>query len=464
MALAHVILFGPVEPAPAGRESTYDRHTPVTRVYQETYKAVVNIAGERTVSTSRGRGYQWPDMFDFWMPRVQRQAVLGSGMVVHEDGYVITNAHVIEGADKIKVVFSDGSEFPAETVSTDKEKDLAVLKIPANEKLLFIHLGRSDDLMIGETVVAIGNPYGYSNTVTSGVVSAVGRDIEVAEGTWLRGLIQTDAPINPGNSGGPLLNINGDLIGINTAIRPEAQNIGFAIPVDILADNLRQMLMPERLRRVRLGLVVGRMKKTGGTSGLVVESVGKGSPADKKGMAAGDMILQIDGLSLTSLIDFYVKMRAKKAGEPIEIKYARATGTDMRSRTVTLSMQTIPLPDGRMLANKFFQMDVSELTEQVAQKFNFEGAYPVMIVTDVDARGVAGEVGLEPGDVILDVNHKPVRNTTELGLELEHVNDDDLVEIRIVRIRLDIFSRQYQRQYRVRMRAKSRRYGRYFDV
>jgi len=463
IALAVQLLSGSVEQALAGRESTDDRHTPVTRVYQETHKAVVNIAGERVVSTSRGRGYLWPDMFDGWMPRMQRQAVLGSGMVVHEDGYVITNAHVIEDAEKIKVVFSDGTEFPADRISADKEKDLAVLKIPAKNELPFIHFGRSNDLMIGETVIAIGNPFGYSNTVTSGVVSAVGRDIQVAEGAWLRGLIQTDASINPGNSGGPLLNINGDLIGVNTAIRPEAQNIGFAIPVDTLADNLSRMLMPERLRRVRLGLVVGRMKKITGASGLVVESVGKGSPADKKGISAGDMILEIDGHRLTSVIDFYVKMRQKKAGEPIEIKYV-STGSRLRSRTVELAMQTIPLPDGRMLANKFFQMEVSELTEQVAREFDFEGAYPIVIVTAVDATGVAGQVGLEPGDLILDIEGKHVRNTTELGLELEKVNDGDLVEIRIMRIRLTTFSRQYQRQYRVRMRAKIRRYGRYSDV
>ena len=464
MTVAQLLLAGFAAPAPGRDEPVFDRQTPIVKVYQDTHKAVVNITGERVISTSRPRGYQWPDMFDFWVPRRQRQAVLGSGMVVHEDGYVITNAHVVEDADKIKVVFSDGSEFPAEMVDADKDKDLAVLKIDTEQKLPFIHFGRSDDLMIGETVIAIGNPYGYSNTVTSGVVSAVGRDIQVTEETWLRGLIQTDAPINPGNSGGPLLNINGDLIGVNTAIRPDAQNIGFAIPVDTLADNLRRMLMPERLRRVRLGLVVGRMKKAGSVSGLVVQSVGKASPADKKGIAAGDMILEIDGHSLTNVIDFYVKLREKQAGEPIDIKYVRPTDSRLRSRTARLTMQAIPLPDGRILANKFFQMDVSSLTEEVARKFDFESAYPVLIVTAVDASGVAGQSGIEPGDIVLDIDRKPVRNTTELGLELEKVNDGDLVEMRILRITLGVFSRQYQRQYRVGLRAKSRRYGRYFDI
>jgi len=172
-------------------------------------------------------------------PQVEQQVrVLGSGFVVHEDGYIVTNAHVVADVSQLKVVFNDGREFQAQIVSEDTSKDLAVLSLKNVTDLPFIELGRSSDLMIGETVVCIGNPLGYASTVTSGVVSAVGRDLQVSEGFWMRGLIQTDASINPGNSGGPLLNINGELIGINTAIRADAQNIGFAIPVDTLVQNL----------------------------------------------------------------------------------------------------------------------------------------------------------------------------------------------------------------------------------
>jgi serine protease Do len=456
--LLSIALAGPVS---ARRDSTYSRQTPVTKVYQDTHEAVVNIAGERLMSTSRGRGYQRPDMFDFWVPRVQRQAVLGSGMVVHEDGYIITNAHVIEGADedKIKVVFSDGSEFLAEKISADESKDLAVLKIRAKNKLPFIHFGRSYDLMIGETVIAIGNPYGYSNTVTSGIVSAVGRDIQVAEGTWLRGLIQTDASINPGNSGGPLLNINGDLIGVNTAIRADAENIGFAIPVDTLADNLSQMLMPEKLRRVRLGLVVRRMKRAGEFAGLVVDSVVKESPADRKGISAGDIILEIDGRKLTNILDFYIKMMGKQIGEPIEIKYIRPSDTRLRTWSVKLTMLARPLPDGLKLVSDFFQMEVSVLTQLVALKFGFESAYPILIVTGVDPKGIAGRAGFAPGDLILEINNATVRNVRELSLEMEKVNETDLVEIEIMRIRVGAFG-QVQHRHRVRLRAQRKRTGR----
>jgi len=457
--MAQALFLGLIEPVNAQDKPALNRETPVVKVYQRTHKAVVNIAGERLVSTSIWGGFDWPDLFDRWGPRVQTQvAVLGSGVVAHEDGYIITNAHVIRGAQKIKVVFSDGREFPAEIISADESRDLAVLKIPAKEKLPVIGLGRSNDLMIGETVIAIGNPYGYSNTVTSGVISAVGRDIQVDEGFWLRGLIQTDAPINPGNSGGPLLNINGDLIGVNTAIRAEAQNIGFAIPVDTLVDNLTHMLMPEERRRVRLGLTIGRMKTIGQFSGLVVDAVSKESPADKQGMAAGDLILEIDGHQLTSVIDFYVKMIDKEIGEPIAIRYVRPQEARPKARTVELKMVARPLPDGRKLASQFFQMEVSELTERAARKFGFDSAYPIMIITDVQARGVADQARLEAGDLILQVNDATVRNLEEFSLEMEKISEGDRVELKILRITLGVFG-QVQRQYRVSLKAQSKKSG-----
>jgi len=461
VTIAQLLIFGFSGAVSASEGPAFDRRTPIVKVYEQAHEAVVNIAGERLVSSSLWPGFEWPDIFDFGGPRYQRQvAVLGSGMVVHEDGYVITNAHVIKGSEKIKVVFNDGSEFEAKVISGDESKDLAVLKIQVNKKLPFIHLGRSNDLMIGETVVAIGNPYGYANTVTSGVVSAVGRDIQVAEGFWLRGLIQTDAPINPGNSGGPLLNINGELIGINTAIRAEAQNIGFAIPVDTLVDNLSHMLMPEKLRRVRLGLVVGGMKKAGNFSGLVVDSVSKASPADQQGISAGDLVLEIDGRKLTSVIDFYIKMMDKEVGEPIEVTYIKSSAAPLRSQTVKLMMQPRPLPDGRQLVSQFFQMEVSELTDQVARKFGFQSAYPILIITGIERGGIADKAGLAAGDLILQINNATVRNIRELSLEMEKVNEGDTVEINIMRISVGIFG-QVQQRYTARLTAQSKKSGRF---
>jgi len=459
--LASLLLIGFLQPISAQEQPAFSRKTPTDEAYQKTHKAVVNISGQRLVSTSIWPELDWPDMFDFWGPRIQRQIkMLGSGVVVNENGYIVTNAHVIKDAEKVKVIFSDGSEFSAKIISIDESKDLAVLRIPTKDKLPFIRLGRSYDLMIGETVIAIGNPYGYANTITSGIVSALDRDIQVSEGFWLRGLIQTDAAINPGNSGGPLLNVNGELIGINTAIRPEAQNIGFAIPVDMLADNLSHMLMPEKLRRVQLGLVIGRMKTVGKFTGLVVDAVSKGSPADKKGIAAGDMVLEIDGQKLTGIIDFYVKMIDKKIGEPIVIRYVRPATIRPRSQIVKLKMLARPLPDGRKLANNFFQIDVSELSARIARKFGFESAYPILIITDVEPAGVASQVGLVSGDLILQINNSPVRNMKEFSLVMEKVSEGDIVELRIMRINLGVFG-QVQRQFIVRLKAQSKKSTRY---
>jgi serine protease Do len=300
-------------------------------------------------------------------------------------------------------------------------------------------------------VIAIGNPFGYSHTLTTGVISALGRDIQVSQDFWLRGLIQTEAPINPGNSGGPLLNINGELVGITTAIRPEAQNIGFAIPVDTLADNLTQMLMPEKLRRVRLGLVIGRMRTAGEHLGLVVDSVIAGSPAEKEGVAPGDLILEIDGRVLTSFIDFYVKMMNKQIGEPIVIKYIRS-GTG-KERQAKLTIEPRPLPDGRKLAEKFFQMEVSELNESAARAFGYRTAYPILIMTDVMAGGQAAKAGLRKGDLILEMSGNAVGNLNEFSLEMEKVSEGRTVELRILRVepRGPI---RYQRQFYVQLQAK----------
>jgi len=432
------------------------RRTPIVEVYEKTHDTVVNISGTRVVTSSYSSGYNLPDIFDLWGPRLKREvSVLGSGVVVHEDGYVMTNAHVIEHANNIKVIFSNGDEFPAEVIAHDENKDIALVKIEADKKLPFVHLGRTDDLMIGETVIAIGNPLGYSNTLTSGILSAIDRDIQVSEGTWLRGLIQTDAPINPGNSGGPLFNITGDLIGINTAIAADAENIGFAIPVDIIADNLRQMLMPEKLRRVRLGLNVGRVKTLGQYTGLTVDSVTKSSPADDKGMKDGDIVLEVDGHELSNIIDFYITMMSKNIGEPIKIKYARASGSSVKTDTVTLTIQDRPLPDGRKLAQDFFGMNISVLTNQVAKKFGFESAYPVLIIVETQDSGVADTAGLEPGDLVLGINGTTIQSVEGLSIEMEKINPGDAVSMTIMRIGIGPFG-QVQRRYSVRLRALSK--------
>lgn len=443
----------PNEPPASGAIS---RRTPVVEVYEKNRLSVVNISGHRTVAASPFPGFAFPQ-FDIGGPRYTRDVqILGSGFIIHEDGYIITNAHAVEGTSRIKTVFSDGREFAAKIVSRDKSRDIAVLRIEAREKLPAVLLGRSDTLLIGETVIAIGNPYGYANTVTTGVISAEGRDIQVGEAFWLRGLIQTDAPINPGNSGGPLLNINGELIGINTVIKADAQNIGFAIPVDTLINNISQMLMPEKLRRVRLGLTMGRIRSIGQFTGLMVDAVNRASPADEEGLRAGDLILQLDKQAVACVVDFYVKMMNKDIGEPIDLEYIRPTEPTLRTHQARLTISPRPIPNGFRLAQDYFQMTVSELTEPVAKRFNFESAYPILIITDLSRRGTAAQTGLEPGDLILDINGVTVRNKKDFSLEMEKVSEGDIVEFKVMRIAIGLFGQQVQRRYRVPLPATPR--------
>jgi len=441
-----------LRPCRAQGADRVNRRTPVVEVYEKNRLSVVNISGHRAVVTSPFPGFGLPQ-FDIGGPRYTRDIqILGSGFVIHEDGYIITNAHAVEGTTQIKTVFSDGREFAAKIVSTDASRDIAVLRIDAPKKLPAVLLGRSDDLLIGETVIAIGNPYGYANTVSTGVVSAEGRDIQVGEGFWLRGLIQTDAPINPGNSGGPLLNINGELIGINTVIKADAQNIGFAIPVDTLINNISHMLMPEKLRRVRLGLTVGHMRKIDRFTGLMIDAVSHASPADEEDLRAGDLILRLDQQAVTCVVDFYVHMMDKEIGEPIDIEYIRPTEPTLRARSARLTISPRPIPDGFKLAQRYFQMTISELTEAVAKRFNFESAYPILIITETASQGVGARVGLEPGDLILEINGVTVRNKKDFSLEVEKVSEGDMVEFKVMRIGIGLFG-QVQRRYRVQLEA-----------
>jgi S1-C subfamily serine protease len=224
----------------AGRWGTEEgeqvrRRTPVVEVFEASRDAVVNISSTEVVEVRDPFDRFFDGVFDRrhrTRPRQYRNTSVGSGFVIHSDGYIVTNAHVVARSTDRTVTFADGREFDAQVLASDRDHDVAILKIEASEALKPLAMGQSTDLMIGETVIAIGNPLGYQHTVTAGVVSAVDRDLMFSKDHMMRGLIQTDASINPGNSGGPLLNVLGELIGVNTAVRGDAQNIGFAIPVN----------------------------------------------------------------------------------------------------------------------------------------------------------------------------------------------------------------------------------------
>lgn len=434
---------------PASREG---RVTPIVKAYQKAQASVVNIAGHRVVNQSPFGGFLFPNR-DFFGPRFQRKVeMLGSGVVVHELGYVVTNAHVVEGLEKVQISFPDNREFNAIVLKTELEKDLALLKIESDEKFQAVELGRSDDLMIGETVIAIGNPYGYTSTLSTGVISATGRDIQIRDRLWLRSLIQTDAPINPGNSGGALLNIYGQLIGINTAVRAQAENIGFAIPVDLMVDNIRQMLEPEKLRRVTLGLHISQRTDDPAAGGVLVETVKPDSPAEKKGIRKGDILVKLDKESIKNAIDFYVRLIGKDIDEPIEIDYLR----EGESKSVRLAMEYRPIPDGNELAKEFFGFTAQVLDATMAEQFGFEEAYPILIITQVVSDSPAGKAGIEPGDLLLSVGNNPVNSEKDFSLAMEKIHSGQKVTVTIMRFQSHQYFGQIQRQYVVTLTAREK--------
>ncbi len=446
------VLFGTLLFAADQPDLRQGRITPIVKAYQKSQASVVNIAGQRVVNQSPFGGFLFPNR-DFFGPRFQRKVqMLGSGVVVHELGYVVTNAHVVEGLDKVQVSFSDNREFNAKVLKIETEKDLALLKIDSDEKFQAVELGRSDDLMIGETVIAIGNPYGYTSTLSTGVISATGRDIQVQDRLWLRSLIQTDAPINPGNSGGALLNIYGQLIGINTAVRAQAENIGFAIPVNLMVDNVRQMLEPEKLRRVTLGLHISQRTDDPNSKGVLVEAVKPKSPADKKGIRKGDILVKLDDAPIQNAIDFYVRLIGKDIDEPIEIDFLRGK----KSKSTRLAMEYRPIPDGNELASEFFGFTARLLDETMAEQFGFEEAYPILIITQVVSDSPSGKAGIEPGDLLLSVQDNPVNSEKDFSLAMEKIHSGQKVTVTIMRFQSHQYFGQIQRQYVVTLTAREK--------
>ena len=401
------------------------RRSPIVEVFENSRDAVVNISTTRTVQMrSLGVPSLWDDIFDFGPPRRWNREVqsIGSGVVVHPSGYIVTNAHVVAQASDVRVNFPHGPTEPAEILAVDSEHDLAVLKINASQPLPAQKLGRSDDLMVGETVVAIGNPLGLQFTVTAGIVSALDRSLDFGDERVYRGLIQTDASINPGNSGGPLLNVNGELIGINTAIRGDAQNIGFAIPVDRLWELLPVMLDIERRERVKFGLRVG------GPHAEVLD-VRAGSPAAESDLKPGDRVVEFNGEPIRDGIDYYVHLLGQKPGERVNLAVRRAGGL----RQVSVPLQAIPLPEGRKLAQRLLGLDLGDVPDRICRRYDLP-AHVGLIVTDVEHGSPADRAGVLVGDIILRLDRVTTANLKILGLILEQVTPGDRVVVEGLRL------------------------------
>jgi len=398
----------------------------VVRVFEQTRDAVVNIACIRIVEQESWVDDLFTQFFDRRFrpgPLLPQQEIIGvgSGFVIHPDGYVITNAHVVLKTADQRVIFADGSEYEARPVSTDTERDLAVLKIDTEGPLPSLKLGRSDDLMIGETVIAIGNPLGYRHTLTLGVVSALDRTLRFPRNVEYHGLIQTDASINPGNSGGPLLNILGELIGVNTAIRGDAANIGFAIPVDHVRRALPEILSLERLKRLRVGLGVS------GHPDVKVARVDEEGPAGQAGVRTGDRLVRIDGRRVEQDVDVSFHLLRKEAGDTVALELER-DGRPVRAR---FALTEIPVPDGARLARESFGLHLAPMPRDLARSLELQRGF---VVEGVTPGSEAHRAGIVPGMLVLTVAGVYPRDLNHVGLLLESVRTGDIVVFQVWRV------------------------------
>jgi Do/DeqQ family serine protease len=419
LALALAALASRAAPAGAtlprpDERSSPARRTPVVTAVERVRGAVVNVAAEELVRIrERSAGSMAELLFGemFERPsarRGYRVTSLGSGVIVSPDGWVLTNAHVVERGARFRVGLLDGRELLAKVVGTDPSSDLAVLKLDTREKLPFATMGRSDGLLIGETVIAIGNPFGLSHTVTTGVVSAVHRNFKAGDRT-LFDFVQTDASINPGNSGGALLDIEGRLVGVNTAILGDRNaGIGFAIPIDRARRIAEDLIAHGAVREGYLGIEVADLPAregsaagaAGASGGVVITGVDPGSPAARAGVRKGDVVEAVQGFAPQDAEEFRFRVRDLAIGATARLDLLRGGGkTTAQVTAVDLSPERV----GELVSRR----TGLSLGEEKVQG----GA---LVVVEKVARGsAAARVGIAPGDLVREVNSTEVQTLAD---------------------------------------------------
>ena len=300
---------------PSAADASNRRRTPIVEAVERARPAIVNIHGQKTIEAGGDS-----------LERTKRVNGMGTGVIIDERGYIITNHHVIEGVRQIQVTLADQRTYVARLVARDPQTDLAIIKIKAPKTLPLITIGTSSDLMPGEPVIAVGNAYGYHHTVTRGIISALQRAVEVTDAQKYFDLIQTDASINPGNSGGPLLNVDGEMIGINVAVRVGAQGIGFAIPVDNAMAVAAQLISAERLNGTWHG-VEGNSEVRDGVARYVVTKINSGSPAERAGLKVGDVVSAIGNTTIRRQLDVERVLLGLKPGANVSVSVRRDSGS-----------------------------------------------------------------------------------------------------------------------------------------
>jgi serine protease Do len=351
---------------------------------------------------------------------------LGSGFIMSKDGYVVTNNHVIDKASDVEVILQNGDKYEAKIVGKDPKTDLAVLKFEPDQEIQEVHFGDSDNLRIGDWVIAIGNPFGLGYTVTAGIVSAKGRSLGFGA---YDDFIQTDASLNPGSSGGPLFNLKGEVVGVNTAIVARGQGIGFAIPIDMAEFVIEQLKSGGKVVRGWLGVYVQKVTPEIASSfglnedeGALVSDLAPDSPAEKAGIIRGDVIVEYDGQKVNDVSDLTNMAAVTPPGTEVSVKVIQ----DGKTKNMKVKLEKFPDQEAQVKdeVRKSLGLTVRQLTPKIVRRFNIDHDDGV-IIADVDQGSVAGDAGLKPGDIILEINKKPINTLANYSAVLEDVKPGD---------------------------------------
>jgi serine protease Do len=416
--------------------------------------AVVHIRVEKTVKGGGpasgpfgrnpfGGGEQSPDFFGHRFGPGHRpdfkQRGQGSGFIIDRDGYIVTNNHVVDDADTIKVILKDETEYPAKVVGQDPVTDIALIKIEAKGNLPTVTLGSSDDLKVGEWVTAIGSPFGLQYTVTAGIVSAKGRVI--GSGPY-DDFIQTDASINPGNSGGPLINMKGEVVGINTMIIAGGQGIGFAIPIDMAKGIVTQLEANGEVTRGWLGVTIQDLKGDladyyglKGKTGVLVASVVPGDPADKAGIKPKDVIIDVNGQAVNTSHDLTSLAANLGVGDKARVTILR----NGKSETLEVRVGKRPLTMASVSGNRQKQKEgeygfsVTDVTPELARRYNLEDTAGVMVV-GVQPKSKAEAAGIRQGDLIIEINHQNVASVKDFKNLIDQKKKADGINLLVKRM------------------------------
>ena len=446
----------------ASNDSSRPGYPSFADIVEKANPAVVSIISTEMVEPGQGGPNFHGGPFEFFFgpngperrkgggSEPRREDSGGSGFIISEDGFILTNNHVIEGADKIRVILEDDdNEYKAEVVGTDPSTDLALIKITSDRKLPTVPLGDSDGLRVGEWVIAVGNPYYYEHTVTVGVVSAKGRKLgEISKDPSLDEFIQTDAAINFGNSGGPLLNVNGEVIGVNSAISSVGQGIGFAVPINLAKTILPQLKATGHVQRGYLGIRLRNVNTDlkdafalKDTKGALVEDVEKGLPGDRAGLKPGDVIVAVDGKNISNMDELVKIISAREPGSRAKLSVMREgkpvvltarledRGQYLNAKKASSSSEEEREPEAE--GERRMGITVDNLTQSIRRQLDLDDSVSGVVVTDVSQSSEAFEQGVARGQIITSVNRVPVTTLSEFRREMAKVRPGSKILFRV---------------------------------